>query len=181
MTAMSQPPIGTLEHPVLFDDAAAAAALAGATRNRTWRIVSVGISAAISVALWWFFRDQLGDFTWTWIAVALSLPLVLLVVAVVREVVVRRDLRRVGQGLALGVGRRGLFLGGVEVPWTDVGAVRARSGRLGASGRLVVETRAGQRLELPLDYLTSRPASLDSAVFALSGGRVRIDFSALDV
>lgn len=167
--------------PVFFAPEPAVARWHLARRNRTWRIISLGISAAISAAIWWFFREQLGDFTWTWVAVALAIPLVYLAAAIVREVVVRRDVARVGQGLALGVGRRGLFLRDVMVPWTDVGAVRARSGRLGASDRLVVETRTAQKLELPLSYLTSRPASLDGAVFALSGGRVRIDFSALDV
>ena len=174
-------PQGALDHPVFFDDAAAAAAVAAAARNRTWRIASVFISAAISAAIWWFFREELGDLTWTWVAVALVIPLAYLVAAVVREVVVRRDVRRVGQGLALGVGRRGVFLRDRMVLWPEVGAVRARSGRLGASSRLVVETRASESLELPLDYLATRPAGLDSAVFALSGGRVRIDFSALDV
>lgn len=198
MAAMSQPtwgppgqpaptasapalPDGMLDHPVLFDTDAARAAVRAASRNRTWRIASLVISVLISLAIWWFFREQFGDLTWAWIGVALVLPLGYLVVAVVRELVARRDAGRVGQGLALGVGRRGLFLRDVAVPWPEVGAVRARSGRLGASDRLVVETRAGQRLELPLGYLTTAPAGLDGAVFALSGGRVRVDFSALDV
>lgn len=174
-------PDGVLDHPVLFDRAASEEAVRAARRNRTWRIVSLGISGAISAALWWFFREQLGDVTWTWIAVALAIPLVFLAVAVVREVVVRRDVRGVGEGLALGIGRSGLFLHGVTVPWTELGAVRVLSGRLGASDRLVVETRQALRYELPLAYLGTGPSGLDRAVFALSGGRVRVDFSALDV
>lgn len=174
-------PDGLLDHPVLFDRVAAEAAVRAAQRNRTWRIISLGISGAISAAIWWFFREQLGDVTWTWIAVALAIPLVFLVAAVVREVVVRRDARGVGEGLALGIGRRGLFLRDVAVPWVELGAVRVTSGRLGASDRLVVETRQALRYDLPLAYLGTGPASLDSAVFALSGGRVRVDFSALDL
>ena len=173
-------PPGVLDHPVLFDTEAARAAVRTAASTRTWRIASLGISVAISGAIWWFFREQLGDLTWTWIAVAVAWPLSSLVVAAVREVVVRRDARAVADGLALGVGRRGLWLGGLDVPWSEVGAVRARSGRLGASRRLVVETRAGETRELPLDYLASSPAGVDAGVFALSGGRVRVDFSALD-
>lgn len=174
-------PEGVLDHPVLFDRAASEAAVLAVRRNRTWRIVSLGISGAISAAIWWFFREQLGDVTWTWIAVALAIPLVFLAAAVVREVVVRRDVRDVGDGLALGIGRRGLYLHGVIVPWTELAAVRVTSGRLGASDRVVVETRQALRYDLPLAYLGTGPSGLDSAVFALSGGRVRVDFSALDV
>ena len=190
MAAMSQQPAptasgpmlppGVLDHPILFDTEAARAAVRAAASTRTWRIVSLCISLAISGAIWWFFREQLGDLTWTWVAVAVVWPLTSLVVAVVREQVVRRDARAVSEGLALGVGRRGLWLGGLDVPWVEVGAVRALSGRLGASRRLRVETRAGEFREVPLDYLASSPAGVDAGVFALSGGRVRVDFSALD-
>lgn len=200
MADMSQPPIlppgpwappqqqavplappGTLDFPVLFEPAAADAAVKVASRARTWRLVSLGISVAISAALWWFFREQLGDFTWLWVAVVLVLPVSTLAWTVLREIVIRRDVRRAGVGLALGIGRRGLFLGGMLVPWTQVGSVALRSGRLGASDRVVVTPQDGPVLHLPLNYLSAGPAQLDSAVFALSGGRVRVDFSALDL
>ncbi len=174
-------PPGTLDFPVLFEPAAASAAVKVAARARTWRIVSLGISVAISAALWWFFREQLGDITWLWVIVVLVLPVSTLAWNVLREVVVRRDVRRVGAGLALGIGRRGLFLGGTLVPWTHVGAIRMRTGHLGASDRLAVVPQDGPVLELPLDYLSAGPAQVDSAVFALSGGRVRVDFSALEL
>lgn len=194
MADMSQPPMapvpgpvaapvpyGMLEHPVGFDAAKASGTVRAAARNRTWRIISVGISVAISAAIWWFFREQFGDMTWSFVAVALIWPLSSLAWAVVREVITRRDARHVDNGLALGIGRLGLFLRGTAVPWTHVGAVRAESGRLGASDRLVVETRDKVALMVPLDYLTAGPATIDGAIFALSGGRVRVDFSGLDV
>lgn len=167
--------------PVFFAPEPAVARWHQARRNRTWRIVSLGISAAISFAIWWFFRDQLGEWLWWFIGLSFVLPVATLLLAVGQVVAAKADLARVGEGLALGIGRAGLYLAGVHVPWSELVAVRALPGRWGRTPALEVEARDGVRVDVPLDYLDRRPAEVDNAVWALSGGRVRVDFSRLDV
>lgn len=176
-----QPRRAVLDVPVFFAPGPAAARWHAARRNRRWRIVSLGISAAISAAIWWFWRDQLGDWLWWMIGLSFVLPVGTLVHAIGQELAAKSDLTRVGEGLALGIGRAGMYLAQVHVPWSELAGVRALPGRWGRTASLEVEVRDGVRLDVPLDYLDRRPAEVDSAVRALSGGRVRVDFSRLDV
>ena len=56
----------------------------------------------------------------------------------------------------------------------------ANPGRFGRSATLAVHARDGRTASVPMEYLTALPASIDSAVRALSGGRCWIDLSRLD-
>lgn len=167
-------------YPVFFVPQAAQAKVAGATRVRNSRIVSLGISLAITFAIYWFFRDQLGDLTWPVLALSVSLSLGYLAFAVVREVIARREASHVTDGLALGVGRSGLLLHTGPLPWTEVGSLKAVSRSFGRSDDLVVASRGGATVALPFAYLSALPATVDGAVKALSGGRCRLDFAGLD-
>ena len=169
-----------VEYPVFFVPELAQARLAAAKRNRTWRIVSLGISVGILIALWWFLRDQLGAMTWPVIVISLALPLGFLGWAILQEVRARRAVRTIAGGLALGVGRGGVVVPEGFWPWPELARVEAVSGRFGAGDSLRLETVDGRAAVLPLEYLSAKPATIDGALKALSGGRCRVDFAKLD-
>ncbi len=188
MTGMTQPPDapapavppGALEYAVFYNPAAAFERWTAAKRLRTSRIISLGLSVAIVAALWWFWRDELGGWSWWLLGLSFLWPLSSLGRALWSVRAARTDLARVHEGVALGVGRGGLLLDGAWIPWPEVGALRALPGRRGRAGTLVVETRDGRRVDVLLDYLSQKPGTVDSAVRALSGGRWRIDLTPLD-
>lgn len=171
----------TIDYPVFFEPHLVQAKVLGAKRVRSARIVSLVISLGITFAIFWFFRDQLGALTWPVVAISAALPLGYLTWAIIREVVARREASAITDGLAVGVTRTGLLLRDGLLPWSEVATLQARSRRLGRSDDLVVTARDGRSTGLPLDYLSVKPATLDGAVRALSGGRCRVDFAKLDV
>lgn len=173
------PQLAVIDYPVMYVPQAAAAAVAAAKRNRWGRIISLLISVAILAALYFFFRSQLGGISWQWLAIGLALPLAYLAWAIVREVAVRREVSRVGDGLALGITRQGLLLPEGWLPWEGVATLKARPGRLGRSPALVVTAVDEKTSSLPLPFLSALPATLDNAIAALSGERFRVDFSKL--
>ena len=169
-----------VDYPVFFVPELAQAKVVAARRNRTSRIISLAISIAIVVALYAFFAKELGTLTWPIVVISVGLPLGYLAWAIVKEVVRRREASGVGPGLALGIGRAGLLLHTGWLPWHEVGALKCVSRRLGRSDDLKVIARDGATVALPLAYLSAKPATVDGAVKALSGGRCRLDFSRLD-
>lgn len=175
------PPPATIDYPVFFVPQAAQAKVRAAQRNRSSRIVSLVISLAILGALYWFFRDQLGALTWPVVVISLAFPLGYLAWAIAKEVAARHEASEVPEGLALGICRGGLLLREGWLPWSEVGSLAALNRRFGRSADLVVTSKDGRRVAFGLAYLSGRPATLDGAVRALSGGRARIDFSKLDV
>ncbi len=68
-------------------------------------------------------------------------------------------------------------MAGLWLIWPEVGALLATPGRFGRSPLLLVGPRDGRARPFPMEYLSALPASLDSAVRALSGGRCWIDLS----
>nr|NLI48921.1 hypothetical protein [Propionibacterium sp.] len=169
-----------VEYPVFFVPELAQARLAAAKRNRTWRLVSLALSAVILAAIWWFLRDQLGPVTWPVIVISLAFPLGYLAWAIVQVARARRAVRTVAGGLALGVGRGGVVVPQGFLAWPEVVAVRAASGRWGRGDELRIEGPGGLVAALPLEFLSAKPATIDGALKALSGGRCRVDFSRLD-
>ncbi len=170
-----------LEYPVLFDPASAQQALRAARTNKRLRLVSLVISIGIVVAVYFIWRDNFSSVYW-WVAgIGLLLPVGLAIWAFVMEVGARRDASQVVDGLAFGIGRDGLFIGGEYVPWTGVADLEIKPARRGRAMAIVCKEGTGNTWRLPVEHMTVGVGTLDSAVRALSGGRVWVDFSALDV
>ncbi|QLQ15119.1 MAG: hypothetical protein HZY73_04740 [Micropruina sp.] len=144
------------------------------------RVFSLVISILIGVAIWYFYRDQLG--TWgPWvIALSSATGLIWLAISLVGLSIARGELKRVGEGPAVAVTREGLWVAAQWLSWPQVGGLKAEPRSLGRSPELVFESREGQSARVPMDYLDALPATLDSAIRALSGGRSWIDLSRLD-
>lgn len=174
-------PREALDYPVMFNPAPAVARWYGLRRAMWWSLGSLVVGLGIWAAIWWFTRDTWSDTMWWFVGVSVGISVILSLRAVFRMVAARRELRLVAEGLALGVGRGGLFAEGRFVPWTALGSVETRPARVGRTSRLVLLPAEGEPIRLPLDYLAATPADLDGAVRALSGGRSRVDLSRLDV
>lgn len=167
-----------VECPVFYDAERLDQDRRAARGHLIGRVVSLLLSAAISGAFYFFFLKDAGAFGIGLLVVGLLIPLQFLVRAIARYVRVRRVAALAGSGLALGVTRAGLLVGGVLWAWPELDVVQARP-RAGGDGELYVHTVDGRNAVWPLRYLTLRPAALDATVRALSQGRRRVDFAPL--
>lgn len=170
-----------LDYPVMFNPAPAVARWRRLRGAMWWSIGSLVVGIGIWVGIWGFTRDtSWSDISWWFVGISLGISLIFLGRAIFRWLSARRELRLVAEGLALGIGRGGLFIEGRFIPWTGLGRLETRPARIGRTARLLIRPTGGGLLTLPLDYLGAAPAVLDGAVLALSGGRARIDLSRLD-
>lgn len=172
-------PREALDHPVFFDPAPAVARW-HAKRRMIWsRAVSLVLSLVIWGVIWWLNKDNVFPGFWWFLGLSVGLSVALLVLAIVRTVQAKRDIGRLHEGLALGIGRGGLFLDGY-LPWERVESLVTRPGGGDRSVRLIVTATTGAWKELPLEWLSHSPSAVDGAVDALSGRRFRIDLAAFD-
>ncbi|MBK8458854.1 MAG: hypothetical protein IPL43_00410 [Micropruina sp.] len=158
-------------------------ALAKVARRRgalIQRVISLLISLGIGVAIYYFFAEQLGDFRPWVIWFSVGPGVIWALISLTAWLLARAEVRKLGQGPAVAVTREGVWITGNWIPWPSVGALRAKPGRLGRSASLVVDSREGASHSVALDYLDALPATIDSAVRTLSGGRAWIDLSDLD-
>ena len=145
-----------------------------------WRLGSTLVFLAIGIGLRLAYPEEFGSSTPWLIGSVLVFGLTLGGWELVQYLVARRDASRVPPGLALGANRAGMLMGADWFGWDEVGALLVRPGRWGGSSRLVATGRDQRTQELLLDYTDVLPATLDSAILALSGGRARVDLSRLD-
>lgn len=147
------------------------------------RAISRGIGLVISLVIWgiiWFLnRDNLWAGFWWVVGISLGVSVALLVWSIVWTVVAKRDVNALHEGLALGLGRDGIFLDG-PVPWHAIRAFVVKPPRARGSATLVVVSRAGTWKTLPLQWLDQTPAAIDNAVRALSDNRLGIDLDPID-
>lgn len=149
-------------------------------RKLFWRLGTTLFVVAIGLGLRYFYPEEFGSSTPWFIGSVLVIGLLLGAWEIVQYLAARRDAKRVAEGLALGANREGMLVGPDWFGWGEVGALVVRPGRWGGSSRLVATGRDQRNQEVLLDYTGVLPATLDSAVVALSGGRARIDLSRLD-
>lgn len=149
-----------------------------------WRIISTFISLGLLALFWWLFGSEWSR-AWTigivsfWVATS-ALWLVISVVGLSRA---KKDLARIGDGVAFHLDARGVEFvqpAGGLVPWADVTAVKLVGRNVGAGPDLVVEAGGQQVARVPLRFLDVTPSTIDSAVSAYSLGQIRLDSSALD-
>lgn len=141
-----------------------------------WTVLFI-VAAGIG---WALYPQELGPSAPWFIGSALAFGLVMGGWEFAHFLKARSDASRVGPGLALGANRDGMLVAPDWYPWGEVGSLEVRPGRLGASSRLVATARDSRTREVLLDYTDVLPATLDSAIVALSGGRARLDLSRLD-
>jgi hypothetical protein len=145
------------------------------------RIVSLVITVAVLVALYLWRRDQMSGAGFISLyAVVLGVSVAWFVVSLVRFLNAKRELAGVAEGIALRIGRPGVELRGMFVPWTEVQSLAAVKGRVGRSPELQLTPNGGQPVSVSLDQMDVRPATLDLTARAYSSGRYGVDLAALD-
>lgn len=175
-------PREALDYPVMYNPALAVKRWYRSRGAARWSAGSLLVGILIWAGIWWFTRDtSWTDTSWWLVGFSLSVSVIFLARWVFSAIVAKRELRLVAEGLALGIGRGGLFAEGGFLRWSDLGGIETRPARIGRTARLDVRSAAGEQVSFPLDYLGASPADLDGAVRALSGGRSRVDLSGLDV
>ena len=162
--------------------AAGRVAKAQSLRKRAW--LSVAIYVAISVALWWWLRDQLS--TWQILLGFIPTAAIVLGFLVWRFLELRsarRSLGKVPAGEALKIDHAGIHVDGSGAPrsfdWASLQEVSVSGRRLGAGPDLSLT--GGQGVwKVPVSFLDTLPGTIDSAIRAYSGGRRSLDLSGMD-
>ena len=144
------------------------------------RLIILALLALGSIALWSLRRSWLSEFSWL-ISFMVAASLIWIVAAWVLWYVSKKDLKALGEGVALSLTYQSVSLRGQQIAWEDVTRVAARSGGPWRSPLLVVECQNAPSVSLPLDYLDRTPGELDNAIRAFSRGRVGVDLSGVGV
>ena len=168
------------EFGIYYRPEVAAEKVSRARRKLIWRLGSILVFVAVGIGLRLIFPEEFGSSAPWLIGSVLVFGLALGGRDLLQYLVAQRDAKRVPPGLALGANRDGMLMGADWLGWDDVGALAVRPGRWGSSARLVATGRDQHHRELLLDYTDALPATLDSAILAISGGRARVDLSRLD-
>lgn len=167
-----------------YDPAPTAARVERNRRGLRSRIVSSLLSLIVLGLLLYFFGRS-WDRSWIIAMVVLwgVSTAVGFLIAILSLRRARKDLAAIGEGDALRVDGVGVeILHGIpaRAPWPDISAVRLSGRHAGRGPDVVLESGGGAVGRVPLSYLAITPSALDSAVFAYSLGRLRLDVSHLD-
>lgn len=162
--------------------AAGRVAKAQSLRKRAW--LSVALYVAISVALWFWLRDQLS--TWQILVGFIPTAAIVLGFLVWRFLelrAARRSLGSVPAGEALRIDHRGIHVDAAgaaqQFDWAHLHEISVGGRRLGAGPDLSL-TGAQQTWKVPVSFLDTLPGTIDSAIRAYSGGRRSLDLSGMD-
>ncbi|MDR1449767.1 MAG: hypothetical protein LBI84_06150 [Propionibacteriaceae bacterium] len=169
------------ELTVGFNPMAAAERVAHYTGLVRTRLGWLGLSAVICFVIW-LWQGRSLDFAATgalWGA-GLAYSLIWLLLAVVGRTAANRVLRRIGQGVAVRIGRDGIGIAGVFLPWPAIAEVTTRrASAFGAGPALAVRAATGAVCRVPFLYLDVKPGTIDAAVRAYSLGAWRLDTARL--
>ena len=145
------------------------------------RLVSLGITLVLMLALYLWQRDRVagGAFATVYVVVvAASVAWVVGTLVAYRRA--KAELVRVGQGVAVRISPAGLLIAGLAVGWAEVARIDTVKGGFGREPAVRLTTTDGREARLGLDQVVVYPATLDSTVRAFSAGRHGVDLNALD-
>lgn len=159
--------------------------LAGKVQRRRRQVRSRLVSLVITVVLLggiyaWKHSQLSGPGFLGLYGVLLAVSIGWFVGYLVAYLMAKRELAGVGQGTALRIGRPGVEMRGSYVPWPDMVGLAVVTTRWGGRPRLQLTPVTGTPLDVPLNQLDVRPATLDSTARAYSNGRHGVDLSQLD-
>ncbi len=145
------------------------------------RIVSLVITVAVLVAIYFWQRDQLqGNGFLVVYGVVVAIPVIWLVVVLIMYFRARKQLRTLQPGIAVQIGPPGIMVAGLGASWPEVAAVAAVKPGVGKGPVLRLTLHDGRQAAVPFEQITVFPATLDGAVRAFSASRHGVDLSALD-
>jgi hypothetical protein len=145
------------------------------------RIISLVITLAVLVAIYFWQRDQLqGNGFLVVYGVVVGVPVIWLVVVLIMYLRARKQLRTLQPGIAIQIGPPGIMVGGLGASWPEVAAVAAVKPGVGKGPVLRLQLHDGRQAAVPFEQITVFPATVDGAVRAFSASRHGVDLSALD-
>jgi hypothetical protein len=145
------------------------------------RIISLVITLAVLVAIYFWQRDQLqGNGFLVVYGVVVGIPVIWLVVVLIMYLRARKQLRTLRPGIAIQIGPPGIMVGGLGASWPEVAAVAAVKPGVGKGPVLRLQLHDGRQAAVPFEQITVFPATVDGAVRAFSASRHGVDLSALD-
>jgi hypothetical protein len=176
---MSTGPISELVIP--YDPGPLTAKVERRSRLIRTRLISLGITIALLGLIYLWRREDLGGSGLIIIfAIVLGVSLAWLAASIVMYVLAKREMRTVGNGVAIRIGPPGIQVAGVSASWRQVAKIDTMKGGLDRGPQLRLTLTDGRRAAVPLDQVTVFPATLDSTVRAFSAGRHGVDLSALE-
>ena len=166
---------------VAYDPGQIAEKVSRRRRQVRSRVISLIITVVVLVAIYLWRRDELqGAGFFTVYGVILGLSLVWLGVVVFLFVRARQELASIGEGTAVRIGRAGIQVAGLGAGWPEVVSITVAKAGIGRGPLLRLDLSDGRQAGVPLDQITSYPATLDSTARAFSAGRHGVDLTALD-
>ncbi len=163
-----------------FNPMSAANKVAYSGRQIRSRLLWLVVSVVICVWLWvWQRRSMSPAGTAAMFGLALVYSLIWLLIAFVNWRRAKSALKAIAPGVAVVVDRRGLWLQGVGVAWSQLSQIAIRPGRFRGSPVLMVRLSDGSTTRIPLANLNAMPGTIDSAIRSYSGGNWWIDTSKL--
>ena len=179
MNAVSMSPITELVVP--YDPGPLTERVARRRAMVRSRIISLVITAAILVAIYFWQRDQLqGNSFLIVYGVVIGIPVIWLTVVLIMYFRARKQLRTLRPGIAIQIGPPGIMVGGLGATWPEVAVVAAVKPGIGKGPALRLTLYDGRQAAVPFEQVTVFPATLDGAVRAFSASRHGVDLSALD-
>jgi len=176
---MSTGPISELVIP--YDPGPLSAKVERRRRLIRMRLISLGITIALLGLIYLWRREDLGGSGLIIIfAIVLGVSLAWLAASIVMYVLAKREMRTVGNGVAIRIGPPGIQVAEVSASWRQVAKIDTRKSGLGRGPQLRLTLADGRHAVVPLDQVTVFPATLDSTVRAFSAGRHGVDLSALE-
>jgi hypothetical protein len=170
------------ELAVPYDPGLVAEKVARRRRMMRSRLISLGLSLVIVVALYLWLPDEstgVGYVVLTAVLLGVSLAWFLIVLVAYRRA--KAELDGLGAGTAVRIGRGGVEVAGLGAGWPEVAGLAAVKGGLGRSPQLALTLTDGRRSAVSLDHVSVFPATLDSTARAYSAGRHGVDLSALEI
>jgi hypothetical protein len=169
------------ELAVPYDPALVFDKVARRRRMMRSRLISLGLSVIIVVALYFWLPGATGVGYVLLTGVLLGVSLAWFLVVLVSYRRAKAELAGLGAGTALRIGQAGVEVAGLFASWPEVARLAVVKGGLGRSPQLALTVTDGRRSTVPLDQVSVFPATLDSTARAYSAGRHGVDLSALEI
>ncbi len=147
--------------------------------NTIWRLGSLLLSGLIIGLVWLIWPGQVGNAAPWFLIASIAIGVSTSIYAAITWARASGE-AKLASGLAIGLNRDGVLIAQRWITWPEVGSMVVKPGSLGSSSSLVTTLRDNSTLKVPLDVTDVMPASLDSVVRVLSGGRTGVDLSRLD-
>ncbi len=168
------------EYGIYYRPGLAESQVAAARRGFISRLVATAVSMAVFGILWAVWPDTFASWAPWFLGFSLLSGGGRALLDAIRWSRARADAKAVRGPLAVGVNRDGILISERWLPWAEVGSIMVKPGGFGASARLVTTGRDRTSATVPLDLTDAMPATVDSLVRVLSGGRAWVDLSRLD-